>query len=88
MAGWAWMTGTMACECCGATDPPVIRQSWASGGGVRVGYGFACSACNRAAVTIGLMRGVRAAHERRHGRIATDDPRIAAHQRARAEHIA
>ena len=77
----------MACEGCGATDPPVIRQSWASGGGVRHGYSFACAACNAAAVTISLARGQRAAHERMHGPCLTDVPRLEAHQRARAEHI-
>ena len=74
----------IACECCGATEPPITRSTWAAGGGVRHGYGFACSTCNEAAVTIGLARGVRAAHERIHGPCLTDVPRLEAHQRARA----
>ena len=38
----------------------------------------------RAAVTIGLARGVRAAHERIRGPCLTDVPRLEAHHRARA----
>ena len=80
------MTSTIACECCGTADPPIVKQAWASGGGVRHGYGMACSACNRAAVTISIAHGSRAAHERVHGPCLTDVPRLEAHQRARAAH--
>ena len=74
------MTSTIACQCCGATDPPIARCSWASGGGVRHGYSMACERCNRAAVTIGIARGVRAAWERVHGHCDVDDKRLRNHR--------
>ena len=71
---------TIACECCGATDPPIVCCAWASGGGVRHGYGMACELCNMAAVTIGIARGSRAAWERVHGHCDVDDKRLQNHR--------